>query len=126
MEDCRSKIHALCKENILFDLPSPHPVLGGRNDTNDIIIVAACAHQQVLMQDILSKTIERQIWRTVRLSFGQRAIEAGITAGDFITNLRVDRRTFLLVVEKLTRYIHRGTTRMRRSIDVDERVAMAL
>ena len=63
MEDCRSKIHG--KENILFDLPSPHPVLGGGNDTSDVIIAAACAHQQVLMQDILSKTTERQIWRKV-------------------------------------------------------------
>ena len=41
MEDCRSKI--LGKENILFDLPSPHPILGGGNDTNDVIIAAACA-----------------------------------------------------------------------------------
>ena len=38
---CRSKI--LGKENILFDLPSPHPILGGGNDTNDVIIAAACA-----------------------------------------------------------------------------------
>ena len=45
---------------------------------------------------------------------------------DSITNLRVDRGTFLLIVEKLTPYIHRETTRMRQSIDVDERVAMAL
>ena len=63
MEDCRSKIRG--KENILFDLPSPHPVLGGGNDTNDVIIAADCAHQQVLMQDILFKTIKRQIGRKV-------------------------------------------------------------
>ena len=55
----------LGKENIVFDLPSPHPVLEGGNDTNDVIIAAACAHLQVLIQDILSKTIERQIWRKV-------------------------------------------------------------
>ena len=79
MEDCRSKIHG--KENILFDLPSPHPVLGGGNDTNDVIIAAACAHLQVLIQDILSKTIERKIWRKVRWgTFGQRAVETGMTA----------------------------------------------
>ena len=63
MEDCRSK--RLGKGNNIFDPPSPHPVLGGGNDTNDVIIVAACAHQQVLMQDILSKSIEQQIWRKV-------------------------------------------------------------
>ena len=46
--------------------------------------------------------------------------------GDFITNLRVDRGTFLLIVERLTPYIHREKTRMRQSIDVDERVATEL
>ena len=56
MEDCRSIILAIGKENILFDLLSPHPILGGGNDTNDVIVAAACAHKQVLMQDILSKT----------------------------------------------------------------------
>ena len=116
MEDCRSKI--LGKENILFDLPSPHPILGGGNDTNNVIVAAACAHQQVLMQDILSKTIERQIWRKVH--------SRDWDDSDFITNLRVDRSTFLLIVDTLALYIHRETTRMRQSIDVDERVAMAL
>ena len=124
MEDCRSKI--LGKENILFDLPSPHPVFGGGNDTNDVTIAAACAHQQVLMQDILSKTIERQIWRKVRSREFWPTCRRNWNDGDFITNLRVDRGTFLFIVERLTPYIHRETTGMRQSIDVDERVAMAL
>ena len=92
MEDCRSKI--LGKENILSDLPSPHPVLGGGNDT---IIAAACAHQQVLMQDILSKTIERQIWRKVRSRDFWPTCRRNWNDGDFITNLRVDRDAFLLI-----------------------------
>ena len=124
MEDCRSKI--LGKENILFDLPSPHPILGGGNDTNDVIVAAACAHQQVLMQDILSKTIERQIWRKVHSRDFWQTCRRNWDDGDFITNLRVDRGTFLLIVDTLALYIHRETTRMRQSIDVDERVAMAL
>ncbi|XP_068728082.1 uncharacterized protein [Montipora capricornis] len=124
MEDCRSKI--LGKENILFDLPSPHPILGGGNDTNDVIIAAACAHQQVLMQDILSKTVERQIWRKVRSRDFWQTCRRNWDDGDFITNLRVDRGTFLLIVERLTPYIHRETTRMRQSIEVDKRVAVAL
>ena len=94
MEDCR--------ENILFDLPSPHPVLGGGNDTNDVIIAAACAHQQVLMQDILSKSIEWQIWRKVRSSDFWPMCHRNWNDGDFITNLRVDRGTFVLIVERLT------------------------
>ena len=76
MEDCRSK--TLGKENILFDLPSSLPILGGGNNA---IIAAACAHQQVLMQDILSKTIERQMWcKVVRGTFGKSAVESGMTA----------------------------------------------
>ena len=106
MEDCRSKI--LGKENILFDLPSPHLVLGSGNDTNDVIIAAACAHQQFLMQDILSKTIERQIWPKVRLRDVWPPCRRNWN--DFITNLRVDRGTFLLIVERLSPYIHRETT----------------
>ena len=124
MEDCRSKI--LGKENIFFDLPSPPPILGGGNDTNDVIVAAACAHQQVLMQDILSKTIERQIWRKVHSRDFWQACRRNWDDGDFITNLREDRGTFLLIVDRLTPYIHRETTRMRQSIEVDERVAMAL
>ena len=92
MEECRSKI--LSKENIIFDLPSPHPVLGGGNDT---IIAAACAHQQVLMQDILSKTIERQIWRKVRSRDFWPTCRRNWNDGDFIINLRVDRDAFLLI-----------------------------
>ena len=99
MEDCRSKI--LGKENILFYLPSPHPVLGGGNDTNDVIIAAACAHQQALMQDILSKTIDRQIWRKVRSKDFWPTCRGNWNDGDFITNSRVDRSTFLLIVERL-------------------------
>ena len=101
MEDCRSKI--LGKENILFDLPSSRPVLGGGNDTNDVIIAAACAHQQVLMQDILSKTIERQIWRIVRSRDFWPTCRRNWNDGDFITNLRVDRGTFLLILNARTR-----------------------
>ena len=100
MEDCRSKI--LGKENILFDLPSPHPVLGGGNDTNDVIIAAACTHRQALMQDILSKTIERQIWRKVRSRDYWPTYRRNWNDGDFITNLQVDRGTFPLIVERLT------------------------
>ena len=92
MEDCRGKI--LGKENILFDLPSPHPILGGGNDT---IIAAACAHQQVLMQDILSKTIERQIWRKVRSRDFWPMCRRNWNDGDFITNLQVDWGAFLLI-----------------------------
>ena len=124
MEDCGSKI--LGKENILFDLPSHPPILGGGNDTNDVIVAAACAHQQVLMQDILSKTIERQIWRKVHSRDFWQTCRRNWDDGVFITHLRVDRGTFLLIVDRLTPYIHRETTRMRHSIDVDERVAMAL
>ena len=43
-----------------------------------------------------------------------------------MATLREDRGTFLLIVERLTPHIHRETTRMRQSIDVDERVASAL
>ena len=92
MEDYRSKI--LGKENILFDLPSPHPALGGGND---MIIAAACAHQQVLIQDILSKTIERQIWRKVRSREFWPACCKNWNDGDFITNLPVDMGAFLLI-----------------------------
>ena len=67
------------KTFFLHDLPSPHPVLGGGNDTNDVIIAAACAHQQVLIQDILSKTIERQIW--VR-SFAAFLLALAVTGRD--------------------------------------------
>jgi len=111
MEDCRSKI--LDKENILFDLPSPHPVPGGGNDTNNVIIAAACAHQQVLMKDILSKTIERQIWRKVRTRDFWPTCRRNWNGSDFIINLRVDRSTFPRIVGRLTPYIHRETTRMR-------------
>ena len=85
MEDCRSKI--LGKENILFGLPSPHPFLGGGNDTNDVLIVAACAHQQVLMQGILSKMIERQIWCKVRLRDFWPMCGRYWNDGDFVTSL---------------------------------------
>ena len=124
MEDCGSKI--LGKENILFDLPSHPPILGGGNDTNDVIVAAACAHQQVLMQDILSKTIERQIWRKVHSRDFWHTCRRNWDDGVFITHLRVEGGTFLLIVDRLTPYIHRETTRMRHSIDVDERVVMAL
>ena len=78
------------------------------------------------MQDILSKTIERQIWRKVRSRGFRPACRRNWNDGDFITNLRVDRGTVLLIVERLTPYIHREKTRMRQSIDADERVAMTL
>ena len=77
-----------------FDLPSPHPVLGGGNDT---ITAAACAHQQVLMQDILSKTIERQIWCKVRSWDFWPTCCRNWNDGDFITNLRADRGAFFLI-----------------------------
>ena len=77
-----------------FDLPSPHPVLGGGNDT---ITAAACAHQQVLMQDILSKTIERQIWCKVRSRDFWPTCCRNWNDGDFITNLRADRGAFFLI-----------------------------
>ena len=85
MEDCRSKI--LGKENILFDLPSPHPILGGGNDTNDVIIAAAYAHQQVLMQNILSKMVERQIWHRVCSRDFWPMCCRNWNDGNFITNL---------------------------------------
>jgi len=83
MEDCRSKI--LGKENILFDLPYPHPILGSGNDSNNVIIAAACAHQQGLMQHILSKTIEQQIWCKVRLKDFWPSCRKNWNDGNFIT-----------------------------------------
>ena len=38
MQICKSEIRG--KENILSDLPSPQPVLGGGNDTNDVIMMS--------------------------------------------------------------------------------------
>ena len=94
MEDCCSKI--LGKENILFDLPSLHPVLGGGNDTEDVIIAAACAHQQVLMQDILSKRLNGKFGaKFVRGTFGQRAIETG----SFFVAYYINQITFFCVVK---------------------------
>ena len=121
-----AEVKYLVKKTFFFYLPSLHPILGGGNDTSDVIIAAACAHQQVLMQDILSKTIESQIWRKVRSRDFWQTCRRNWDGGDFITNLLVDRGTFLLIVERLTPYIHRETARMRQSIDVDERIAMAL
>ena len=71
-----------------------HPVFGGGNDT---VIAAACAHQQVLMQDILSKTIEQQIWRKVCWRNFWPTCHRNWYDSDFITNLRVDRGAFLLI-----------------------------
>ena len=78
------------------------------------------------MQYILSKMIERQIWRKVSSRDFWPTCRRNWNEGDFITNLRVDKGTFLLIVERLTPSIHREMTRMRQSIDVDEGVATAL
>ena len=78
------------------------------------------------MQYILSKMIERQIWRKVSSRDFWPTCRRNWNEGDFITNLRVDRGTFLLIVERLTPSIHREMTRMRQSIDVDEGVATVL
>ena len=78
---------------LIFLLHIPYLELSG----NDTIITAACAHQQVMMQDILSKTIERQIWRKVRSRDFWAACRRNWHDGDFIANLRIDRGAFLLV-----------------------------
>ena len=112
------------KQKLLFDfIPGP---LGTEDYPAYGILFAACAQQQALLQEMLSKQLNRVVWKKIRSRDFWPTCRENWVAEDYIANLRVDMGTFLFIVERLTPYIKRKSTRMRPCIDVDERVAMAL
>lgn len=79
-----------------------------------------------MLQELLCKSVNRIVWQKVHSREFWATCCEHWTNEDYITNLRLDKETFLLIVERLTPYIQQQTTVMRPLIAVDERVAMAL
>ena len=113
------------KEKILFNLPVPLPCLNRNADESNGVIAAACAQQQSLVQEMLSKQLNRVLWTKIRLREFWRTCKLHWVDQDYINNIRVDKGTFVFMEERLTPYLQRRSTRMRQCINVDERVAMA-
>ena len=117
------RVRWLSKEEILSNIPRP---FGGQSDNFLAVVGGACAQHQSVLQQLLSRTTNRVLWQKVRSREFWPTCRAHWTSEDLIANVRFEKDTFWLVVDRLRPYIQRETTRLRRSIDVDERVAMAL
>ena len=82
-------------------------------DNSLAIIAAACAQQQVLFQELLLKMLNRIVWQKVLTREFWPTCHENCGSKDCIANLCLDKKTFLLIVERLAPYIHWETTRMR-------------
>lgn len=100
--------------------------LEDESDNNLAVCAAVISQHQTLLQELLCKTVNRIVWQKVRSREFWATCREHWTNEAYITNLRLDKETFLLIVERLAPYIQRQTTVMRPSIAVDERVAIAL
>ena len=117
-------------KNIVLKKINPYrtwrPSFEEKNENDFAAYAAVIFQQQFIALELLSRHVNRTIWEKVRSKVFWATCRKNWTNKDYIANLRVDKETFLLIVQRLTPYIQRKTTVMRPSIAVDERVAIAL
>ena len=114
------------KQKMLFNLPIPIPC-GALDFSVKLGIVAlACSEQQALLEEMLARNVNRKVWMKIRSRGFWSTCRRNWTDADYVANIRVDKATFLFLVERLAPYLLRENTRLRNCIEVDERVAIAL
>lgn len=122
-----SKNKFMKKEQLLLQFPVPPASLFENDEENSLAVLAAtCFYQQVTVQQLLSREVNRHVWAKVRSREFWSTCRTHWNNEDYIRNIRVDKKTFLFLTERLSPYLKRKTTVMREPIKEDERLAMAL
>ena len=82
----------------------PTPSLEAYPDNSFTAIASACCGQQI-MHELLSRKVNRVVWQKVRCREFWKTCRKNWEDEDYVANLRLDKETFLFVVESLASYI---------------------
>ena len=71
-------------------------------------------------------TADRSVWaKECSKYWWDFIVNETFTASDWLANFRMSQETFVYLCDQLTRSLHRGNTRFRKAIYVEQRVAIA-
>ena len=74
-----------------------------------------------------SFTTDRSVWTKERsIHWWEYLVNDTFTASAWLANFRMSRATFVYLCDQLRHSLHRGNTRFRKAITVEQRVAIAL
>ena len=95
-------------------------------EANIAVCAALVFHHQILSQEFFSQSVVRTVWQKHQAKVFWNFCHETSTTREYIMNLRLDKETYMVLVDRLKLYIERERTGMRPSILVHKRVAMAL